>query len=209
MPEALLFFSLASCISFIGSLQPGPTNMFILQRAAQGHHTIFASVGGSLPEILYCSLAIWFSSVIEQLQATLIFFRILIILFFLISGIYLLYQKNKKKPSPGNVSSHAGKAFVSAFMIALLNPLLLVFWISILSYLQVYNISPIHSVIHKMAFIAGSAAGAFILLQITAIFAKWIRNRFSSVQRTINLSIGVLFILLAGKEILQLVYSLT
>ncbi|HNT80612.1 MAG TPA: LysE family transporter [Bacteroidia bacterium] len=201
--EIVLYFLLATFLSFIGSLQPGPVNLFVLRKSMQRHSYWSAAIGGSIPEILYCGLAVWFSSLIEFIPLQSL--RIFLIIFFVVTAFYLLKVESSQMDMNDDSSDKKHKLFFQSFVLAIFNPLLLVYWISMLSYVNLYSLSPVGNISNECSFILGTAFGAFLLLICIGHFAKKIQKRFSLHSKRINSFIAIVFILLAFKELVTLI----
>ncbi len=162
MLNTLLTFFITAIISFVGSIQLGPTNLAVIQTTlSKGFKSaILVAIGGSLPEIFYAVLALQGNNFLQKHQSWIRFLEILIIPVFLGIGLFYVFQK-QKKPSQITVEK-ASNDFLKGFSLGMLNPQLLPFWLGILiafnSFLKIENLPS------KTAFVLGTASGAFAIL---------------------------------------------
>jgi threonine/homoserine/homoserine lactone efflux protein len=162
----LLFSSLAS---FIGSLQLGPVNLLVintvLYRSRQ--EAFWIALGGSLPEFIYCGLAVYANQLLEEYLVVQFVFRLLFILVLLAIGFSFLFKKvSSIEPllTQQEKTKSTSQLVAKGFLLAALNPQLLPFWIFVQVYFNTINFLQIQSVGHQISFILGSGLGAFALL---------------------------------------------
>ena len=57
----LIIFFAATLTSFIGSLQLGPVNLFVIDTALNKNkaNAYWVALGGVMPEFMYCALAVY------------------------------------------------------------------------------------------------------------------------------------------------------
>lgn len=200
MSEAVFSFIIATIISFLGSLQLGPVNLNVINTAITTNYktSIFVAIGGSLPEIIYCTLAFWGADKIISNADYIVYFQTVSFIFFSYIGLHLLiFTSNNhacKKINPG-------KSVLTGFLLGILNPLLMVYWLGIIAFINQIDNTYLATIQSKTSFIFGTAFGAFLLLMLLAKIA--IRTKSSFIQKnqkTINTSLGIFFIILAIVE---------
>ncbi len=162
-------FGIATLISFAGSVQLGPVNFGTIQTALNKNFksALLFGFGGSLPELLYSGLAIGGSSLLDQyegLEDYLKYFTAAILLAF---GVYLLFQKASSGMS--EQEHKPGKSIWLGVTFGLLNPQLLPFWLVVITTLKSNNIMVDNSLPVQVAFVLGTAAGAFLLQYVVAV----------------------------------------
>lgn len=172
MSESLAILLLTTCISFIGSIHPGPVNLAVVQATLSRSFKVgvWVAISGTLPEIIYTIAALKSQIFLIKNQ---LFFEILelsVIPFFLIIGIRSFYCASKS--SIEIKTSNRPKEVFSGFISGMLNPQLLPFWIVVLVYLN--SFFSLQSFSAQLSFVLGAALGAFLILLIFA----WLANRF-------------------------------
>lgn len=134
------------------------------------HHdlksAIMVSLGGCLPELLYASIAITGVTFLNQHPEFLLKINYAVGPVLFLVGIYFLNQKSKKHK---HITENRSPSFTKGIILATLNPQLLPFWFGILIYIN--SIVMVNEISEKIAFITGTAFGAFVLLSFYALLA--------------------------------------
>lgn len=208
--QALLYFLLATVISYLASVQLGPVNLRVIQCTVQFNkaYALRVGFGGCVPELFYTALAFFITELIspEQFeQAWMHFITLPVFLFLAITNL-------RKKHTPAEISdtppSHR-KGFWEGFVLASLNPQLITFWLLIIAFLKTKNLLVDVTWIEKGAFIIGSATGAFLLqlsfILVAGRYKEWILKKAG---KSFNKIIGGLFLLLALVDAVKLIKTL-
>lgn len=195
---AIHCFLLTALLSFAGSLQPGPVNMMVLtttlkrgQRAG-----LFTAVGGSVPELLYSLLAVFFGSLFLKVLEVYPLLHFISPLLLLFTAFQLWFHQSWMK-----TDNARNTGFKSGLLAGLANPLLIAFWWLVwMEFSGIYK--PEISVI--VAFMTGSMAGAFALLFLIVRLG----NRYQpllkpSFQRYLFRSLSIICLLLSGIQTLR------
>jgi threonine/homoserine/homoserine lactone efflux protein len=185
----LIFFA-SLTISMAGSLQLGPVNIFVINSVLfkSKRTAFFVALGGSLPEFLYCFLAVYATRFFEQSSLFQTIFQIVFIL--ILIGVAFVFWRKK----PGNILleskvKSAKKDFknvLKGFSLASFNPQLLPFWMFTLVFFNSTSFLQTKSKAQVFSFILGSGIGAFVFLTILLMIVnkyklqlfKYINNRF-------------------------------
>lgn len=207
---ALIIFLLTAFISFIGSVQLGPVNITVIRTSVQKHYTsaIFIGLGGALPELIYSAIALKGSEFLAQFPLLINTMLIICIPVFILVGIYLIYHNSKIKfkdqhqlQAPKSII----KSIAVGFGIGLLNPMLLPFWIVVLSTYHQYELMVIPSYLNNIAFIMGTAIGAFLLQYLIVVLLKKFNEKFeNTLRKYANLVTAWLFIFLGIFQLISL-----
>lgn len=198
--EVLTSFLVAAALSFAGSLQPGPVNMAIIGTAYRNgfRPSLWFALGGALPELVYCAAALacagslqpgsWPSQVIRGISIPVLF----------AGGILMWYKKEKDTAEPKKQNS---RLLLSGFLLGAMNPMLFAFWFIACHYLQSNRLVSISGTISSASFVAGSAAGAFLLLLLLAWLVQQQRIQLTRFfGKKLNRIIGAAFIIFAFVE---------
>jgi threonine/homoserine/homoserine lactone efflux protein len=169
---SLIVFIFSAIISFVGSLQLGPVNLFVINTALfRGNKAaLMVAFGGILPEFIYCALAVYATGFVTKSEVFLVFFKIAFIGIMLTVAIYFWLKKTKltfleKEPPSLNEGMHVLKGF----SLAAFNPQLLPFWMFVLIYFNSSSFLKVYSTTQEIAFIVGSGVGAFGLLLLLIV----------------------------------------
>ncbi len=200
--EALLLFFLTAFISFLGSVQLGPVNITVIRTSLQKHYksTVFIGFGGALPELIYSAIALKGSEFLTQFPLLINTMLLICIPVFILVGIYLIFHNSKIKYN-NDVNLQAPKSIVKSiglgFGIGLLNPMLLPFWMVVLSTYHQYELMVIPHYLTNISFVLGTAFGAFLLQYLLVVLLKKYNHKFENVLRKYaNLVTAWMFILL-------------
>lgn len=208
--QALLYFLLATVISYLASVQLGPVNLRVIQCTVQFNkaYALRVGFGGCIPELFYTTLAFFIIELINPEQFGQTWMHFITLPVFLFLAVTNLRKKHTSASIDSTQPPHQ-KGFWEGFVLASLNPQLITFWLLIIAFLKTKNLLIAITWVEKVAFIAGSAAGAF-LLQLTFImiavrYKEWILKKAG---KSFNKIIGGLFLLLAIIDAAKLIKTL-
>lgn len=206
--DALLYFSLATIISFVASLQLGPVNLRVIQCTVEKsrYYAFLVGLGGSIPEILYAGLAFFITEQFNKEAFSSPWMHAITIPVFL----FLAYTNFKpKKEKAKTTETHHSKGFGEGFVLALLNPQLITFWLLVIAYLKTKNQLLDATFFTQSMFVLGTATGAF-LLQVTfiALAHRYKETIVNKTGKHFDSIIGGLFILLAIIDSIKLLTKL-
>lgn len=196
MEEVLLYLLLASVISFVGSLQPGPVNMAVIFTASnkQFKRALFVALGGSVPELFMCYVAIRFSFLIVGYEVVINQFSTWFSLLLIPLGIWLFFSKavNKIKEQNGSFSG-----FALGFLLGLFNPQLILFWLAVVTWLNLHGFNFDKSTL-QVSFALGTGVGAFMLhIGLLYLLKRKIDSKLVSQINTLgNKIVGVVFVII-------------
>jgi len=208
----LLFSALTS---FLGSLQLGIVNVSVMDTTLRkGKKAAFyLALGGSFPEILYCSLACSVGSFFAPNALLLDVFRFLV-------GIVLLFLAfqlwNAKKVSLFSIKSDyafskSWQNFLKGFGLASLNPQLLPFWLLVHLSFSSYDFLAFRDYADYIYFILGAGLGAFILLSSLI----WLVHTYrKSIQELISPAryqriLAIIFVIIALQQLWAVFFNET
>lgn len=199
-------FLIAGLISFVASVQLGPVNFGTIQTALNKNKkaAILFGFGGSLPELLYCSLAFGSSNLLSQYEGLGDYLKYLTIGILFVFGIYTIFQKSS---DGGNKSyQKSGKEVWRGMTYGLLNPQLFPYWLFIITLLRSNNLVTNPSWFVQGAFVVGTAAGAFLLQYVVAVVTTR-KREFIYTKLTTNYNKvfgGILIVIALGTLVINL-----
>lgn len=206
----ILFF--ASLASFIGSLQLGPVNLYVIDVTLNKSKksALWVSFGGCLPEFIYCAFAVYSGNLFLNNKFIFLLFKIGLISILLGLACFYFFKKHKKVSLSANINTNSftnyTKYFIKGFGLALFNPQLIIYWLFVLVYFNSINFLTIKTNLHKLAYVLGAGVGAFLLL-ITIIFTinkykvkliNYLNNKYYYKL------LGALFVLIAIQQMFSL-----
>ena len=195
--ELAVYFLLATVISFVGSMQPGPVNMAVLYQAThkQYRSALHTAIGGSIPEFIFSLVAIKFFAFINGHIQFINQFSIGLDFIFVLIGIRLMMMK-KIKSNPKFFTTQQG--FLSGFLVASFNPQLIIFWLGITTSLAIQNVK-IETLGAQLFFSLGTTMGAFLLHLLLLLAIKNNPNhKWVTIFKENNLKIIGTLLLLIG-----------
>lgn len=186
----LLIFIFSCLVSFIGSLQLGPVNLFVINSALHsGRKTAYyIAIGGCIPEFIYCSLAVFANSYLLNYEWLINAFKIVFIVVLLIVGFVFYFKKQSSITIKNDILTNQKpiQHIIKGFSLAALNPQLLPFWVFVQVYFNSTKFLVIQSNLQKISYIAGAGIGAFILLALLVkivskykqIFLRYLNSKY-------------------------------
>lgn len=198
--EVITCFIVAAALSFAGSLQPGPVNLAVIGTAYRNgfRHSLWFALGGALPELIYSAAAIACAGTLQPGSGLSQLLRAIAIPLLFAGGIMMW---TKKETQPVAHKQRSGNLLLSGFMLGAMNPMLFAFWFITCHYLQSNGIISISGTFNSAAFVAGTAAGAFLLLLLLAWLVQQQHARLTRLfGKRLNRFIGAAFIIFALTE---------
>lgn len=206
---SILAIFLASCfVSFIGSLQLGPVNLYVVNSTLNFDKktALAVAIGGAIPEFVYCSLAVYTGDLIQKSELLNYTFKIVFIILLLTIALVYFTKKistdtisNIKKPILVSYYQSASKGLA----LAMFNPQLFPFWVFVKIYFDSFNLLTIRTELHRFSFILGAGLGAFILLAtIITLVSKYKATIFIYMNNKYYYKIlSILFLLIAIQQL--------
>jgi threonine/homoserine/homoserine lactone efflux protein len=166
--STLLIFIFSCLVSFVGSLQLGPVNVFVINSALyQGKKIAYlVAIGGCIPEFIYCALAVYANNYLLEYDWLIFLFKLAFIIILIIVGFTFYFKKQSILTAKKQTvfKTQPLQHIFKGFSLAILNPQLLPFWMFVQVYFNSISFLPVQSNPQKISYIFGSGVGAFILL---------------------------------------------
>ena len=197
--------------SFIGSLQLGPVNLFVIDTTINKNkaNAYWVAFGGIIPEFIYCALAVYSGSYFMSNPTIFIAFKVLLIAVLAIIGVIYLFKKHKtfalESPQKNSVSSKT-KHFLKGLTLAGLNPQLLPYWMFVMVYFNSIKFLELNSEFDKLAYILGAGFGAlFLLISIILTINKFkTRILIYLNNKYYYKALGILFLAISLQQLITL-----
>lgn len=210
MHEALIVLS-SALASFIGSLQLGPVNLFVIDTTLNKNKTnaYWVAFGGIIPEFIYCTLAVYSGSYFISNPRIFIVFKIVLIITLTIIGFIYLLKKHKNleiEQAKKTIEYSNTKHFFKGFLLAGLNPQLLPYWIFVMVYFNSIKFLELKSQFDKLAYIVGAGLGALILLIFIILTIKRFKKRILIYlnNKYYYKALGIVFIAISLQQLMTL-----
>lgn len=188
--------------SFLGGVAFGPVNLSVveltLRRDMQCATRFIAAA--AVVELFQAYIAILFGKLIARSIAEIPEFKVLVIVFFLVLGLVFILKKNTPDASPA--PSTNGSNFFNGFIVAILNPQAIPYWIFVLSYLKSSNIIHLESWNFAL-FLIGILGGKFLILSLYSYLSAYIKKRTAHLDTYISKVIGGILLIVGFIQVLN------
>ncbi|OGS77468.1 MAG: hypothetical protein A3D31_10720 [Candidatus Fluviicola riflensis] len=164
---------------------------------------VMVAAGGSIPEFIYSILAITIGITLQQTPAFFLAFKWITIALLTVLSVYYFFKKITENKQPE--ISRKG-SFLKGFILGLLNPQLLPFWLVVYTSFFTSTGLSIVSFQEQLAFILGTGIGAFGLHVCLIYLVQANRQRLEKwvVFPYFNRFLSAFFLLLAILQIVSL-----
>jgi threonine/homoserine/homoserine lactone efflux protein len=179
--------------SFLGGVAFGPINLSVVEltlRRDIRSATRFIIAAASV-EIIQAYVAILFGKLIARSIEEIPEFKLFVIAFFFIIGLYFFFKK--EKPAEETPASGGRSNFINGFIVAILNPQAIPYWIFVLAYLKSSNAIHLESWNFAL-FLVGAYGGKFIILTLYCHLSEYIKKRVANLDMYVSKGIGGLLI---------------
>ncbi len=183
-------------VSYLGSIPPGTINVTTMQMTILGHHrgALFFALAASLTEFVYAGITVRFQMFLSERPIITENFQIITATAMLILGVANLMAKgdssrfSTKRPLKGR------NGFKLGFMLGILNPLTIPFWLAVTAYLQSNQWINLQGYLFWV-YLVGISTGTFaLLLTVKLVGAKF--EQVANNQFLVHKLPGLIFILL-------------
>jgi threonine/homoserine/homoserine lactone efflux protein len=175
--EAILAFLLAFVVSFVGSIPPATINLSVVQLGLDNKTNIAGrlALAAALTEYPYAWLAVKFQDLITSAPMVVENFKLITAIVMITLGALNLWSANKPSRFSEKINN---SGFRRGFILGILNPLALPFWIGFTLYFKEQHWIELSTPLALHSYLFGVSLGAFALLLLLAHFAKKIGVKF-------------------------------
>lgn len=192
----------------LGGAAPGASNLAVIKTTATDslHKAMGIAVGAGVGEMFLAFLALCYSRLFTEFFEMNTWIQILFTAVFLSIGFLFLFPKLWKKFSKPKLSRKKPQStFLTGFLLAVINPPVLLFWVASITLIQTYvlpltDMSPI-SVLSL--FFLGVFFGKVLILYGYAVLGNTLQKKNTN-NATFNRIIGVVIILIAMSQAIRL-----
>lgn len=211
MLHALSILFITAAISFAGSVQLGPVNLAVMKTVLEGRPraALWIGAGVCVPEFIYAFFALYASAWLLERQTLLHILEWGVVPLLVGMGLFNILKKKKPIHEDEKAAEKAAD-FGRGFLISLLNPQLLPFWLMIMVMQNGWDAFHITGMTDRIAFVIGTGLGEFILICLVVWLTGKMKNFLLEKLKKWNLNriFGWLFILLAAFQSLKLLIAL-
>ena len=204
-----LVFSVALLISFLGTIPFGPINLSVVDTSINKSlkSALSFALAAAIVEIVQSFVALHCSQLIDAFLNESALTKILATILLFVLGLMFWLKKPKEKM---NDAEHPKKKndFFRGFLISILNPQAIPFWIFALSYLkmsQMIYLDTTMAILLVFAFLFGVALGKFLALLLFAIVGKQLKSKLGIINQLMNKIIGGILLGIGVVQVVGLV----
>lgn len=202
--EVVQNFLLAFIFSFVGSIPPGTINLTVLQLGLERKTAIAIRfiIAASILEYPYAWLAVEFEELISGTPFIVQNFKLIGATVLLILGFVNLLSA--KKPTRFT-QKFQNSGFRRGFLLGLLNPMAMPYWIAITTYLKMEGWITISNGYHLHSYLLGIVSGAISILVLINYTAKRVATLLNpgSFIKTLP---GIIFLVLGLYSFIQYLF---
>ncbi len=195
-------FIIAFVVSYLGSIPPGTINVSTMQLAIQkkSRAAFFLSLSASLVEFLYAGLTVRFQIFLSNSEWFINHFYLITGIPMIFLGIANIRTSSDSKTIWSKFSETGRNGFKRGFVLGVLNPLTIPFWLTVTAYLQTHNLISLDGKLFWM-YLGGISIGTFtLLLSITLAGKKF--SKIADNQFLVHRLPGLIFIFLGTYNLL-------
>lgn len=202
----LIYLFIGIVASIIGALPLGASNIAVInttlkQDAKQAFKIVIAA---GIAEVILSFYALHCNTVVRNFIDMNMWIQISIVLILLAVGAFLLFKKTTSKSN--TKKSLTKSKYATGFLLGLLNPPVLIYWIVIIGMINKYNysISIQSSLIILFLFFSGIYLGKIVTLYAYSRFSLFIKEKSQNISVKVNKITGVLLIVIAVFQAVKL-----
>ncbi len=191
----------AFLVSYVGSIPPGSINISVMQLAMQKRRraAIFFAFAASSVEFIYAGFTVQFHILLASSEQIADYFRIITSIALIGLGVWNLFLKTTSETFQLKRETKGRHGFFRGFMLGVLNPMTIPFWLAITTYLENDGLIEITGVGYWMYLIGLSTGTLCLLLTVSALGRRFIKvsdNQFlvHKVPGIILLLLGLYFL---------------
>ena len=179
----------------MGGVAFGPINLSVVELTLKRSikSALRFILAASLVELFLAYIAILFGKLIARSIEEIPEYKLLVIIFFFIIGLAFLLKKDK--PKSELPEDNKGSSLLNGFLVAILNPQTIPYWIFVLAYLKSSNAIHLQSW-YFILFLIGVSGGKFMILMLYSYLSEYIKNRVANIDVYVSKGVGCLLILI-------------
>lgn len=175
--------------SLLGGVLFGPINLSAIDITLKKNirSGLRFSVAAAMAEMTLATIAILFGKLISRRIEEFPELKLLVIIFFLILGVYFVFKKDT--PKADKKTDKKKSNFLNGYILGILNPQAIPSWIFILAYLKSAEVLYLKSW-YLWFFIAGVFIGKFIILSFYCYLSEYIKKNITNLNNYLSRVIG-------------------
>jgi threonine/homoserine/homoserine lactone efflux protein len=206
-PDGYFYLILGFLGSFVGTIPFGPINLSVVDTTLKDgmRGAMIFALAAAIIEFIYAYLSLSFYWVLNEQIASSRLIPMLVVIVFFLGGLFFFFKKDKR--SANGPENKRKNNFIKGFIIAVLNPQAIPFWIFVIGFYQMQHYLNMHTIDHLdfvLAFVIGAALGKITCLYLFVLLSKRIAHRLGRISALMNKIIGVVLFFIATVQLVQL-----
>ncbi|WP_340200293.1 LysE family transporter [Ascidiimonas sp. W6] len=195
----LFYFIIGFVVTFIGALPLGTVNLSVINTTIKQNtnKAMRIAYGAGVAEIILAVITLNFGMMVVKFIENHIWIQFLVGFALLAVGCLLLLKK-QSTVSNTTVGNENGR-YLNGFLLGLLNPPVLVYWVFITGFLSQYDIhlAMINSLVLLALFLIGVYLGKVGSLFFYSSISMLIKTRLSVATKYVNKFIGIVLVVIS------------
>ena len=207
MDATLLVYSLlGAVIAFASTLPLGPINLTVAKITVDKNHWrgFEASAVAAMVEMVQILIAAFFGMVISSFLEDNPIFRVAVAVVFILIGV--IFYRREPRTNIGSDAHYFGSEIKTGFMVAVLNPQAIPFWIIALAAINEYTDLVLEGR-QMVFFLAGAYVGKMCALTAFIVVANYVRTHLAESGRLINRILGAVLIVLGTIQLIRILFA--
>ncbi|WP_196890711.1 LysE family transporter [Aureivirga marina] len=205
-----LFFGVS--LAFLGALPLGTVNLSVVHTTIR-YNLISAMkivIAAAFAEIILSFFALHCSMYVNDFISKNQIINVIIAVVLVLVGSALFFVKKEQKEKDENAKHPSFSNAVKGFLLALLNPPVLVFWLFAFTFveskewLHINIMRPIHELI---LFFIGVYVGKFLALFLYGKLSVLIQNKVQNISKYLNKGIGAILFIIGTFQLVKMFLS--
>ncbi|RNC84273.1 MAG: hypothetical protein ED556_12540 [Winogradskyella sp.] len=194
----LLFALLGISTSIIGALPLGASNIAVINTTIKQNlkQALKIAITAGVAEVLLSVYALNYNMMVKDFFSTNQWVQVLLAITLLGIGGLLFFKKDKSNSTPKSKSSALKSKYATGFLLGLLNPPVLIYWLLVYGIInsKVAMLTISSPVAQLFGFFIGVYLGKTLTLYFYGKFSVYMMRKFSNVNQIINKVTGSLLV---------------
>ena len=202
----VIFFILGTFASIVGAVAPGASNLAVIKTTVNENisQALKIGYGAGIGEVLLAFLALCFGVAVQDFFVTNRWVQFVLVFVLIIVGILLM--RSKPKAVKEHSSAYSSK-YVTGFLLGVVNPPVLIYWVVVFSFLhKSYSISNMSAAPILILFFIGVFLGKVVTLYGYGKLGYLIQNKKSNFKCFVNRLVGVILIVIGVLQAIKLFF---
>lgn len=206
MLETTRIFFTGLIISLLGALPLGSLNVTAMQISVQenSRNAIKYSLGVAIVEIIYVRISLKGMNWVMENERLFYILEWITVFLFIILAVVSFITARKSRDQKNILLNNKMKRFFLGFTMSALNPVQIPFWFIWSTYLLSTGVLK-PTELQFNFYTIGIGVGTLLGLGVFIFAGKWLVNKLQASHRTINIAVGIIFVISAGIQLYRVI----